>query len=184
MKKPSERESTALLIVDMQNGVVAGSHRLDEVIANINVLVERARAAKIAVIWIQHSDNGMKEDSASWQLVSQLIPEASDTLIRKRYLDSFEDTDLEAQLSRLDVKRVVVAGAQTDACIRAVLHGAFVRGYETTLIGDAHTTEDQSSHGLPAPEQLIQFTNTYWTWQAAPGRRGVVSKTAEVDFGH
>ena len=61
--------------------------------------------------------------------------------------------------------RVVVAGAQTDACIRATLHGAFVRGYDTVLVGDAHTTEDFSQYGLPPADKVIAHTNMYWTWQ-------------------
>ena len=49
---------------------------------------------------------------------------------------------VEAVLSELEVGRLVVVGAQTDACIRSTLHGAFVRGHDTALVSDGHTTED------------------------------------------
>jgi hypothetical protein len=77
----------------------------------------------------------------------------------------------------------VVAGAQTDACIRSTLHGAFVRGYDTTLVSDAHTTEDQTQWGAPPPDQVIAHTNLYWQDQAAPGRTAEVATTDGVDLG-
>ena len=103
--------------------------------------------------------------------------------IDKVYGDSFEATDLEAVLSGLGVGRVVVVGAQTDACIRSTLHGAFVRGYDTTLVSDAHTTEDQTAWGAPTPDMVVAHTNLYWREQAAPGRTAAVVATQDVTFG-
>ena len=80
------------------------------------------------------------------------------------------------------VGRVVVTGAQSDACIRATLHGALVRGYDVTLVGDAHTTEDLTDYGAPTPDLVISHTNLYWQWASAPGRRGDVVPTGEVDL--
>jgi len=134
------RPNTALLVVDVQNGVVDGAHERDAVVANVGSVVE------------------------------------------KHYGDSFEDTTLETVLSGLGVGRLVVAGAQTDACIRSTLHGAFVRGYDATLVSDAHTTEDHSAWGAPPPDQVIAHTNLYWTYQTAPGRTAGTAKTKEVDF--
>jgi isochorismate hydrolase len=103
--------------------------------------------------------------------------------IDKQYGDSFEGTSLESVLSALGVGSLVVVGAQTDACIRSTLHGAFVRGYDTTLVSDAHTTEDQTAWGAPPPDQVIAHTNLYWQYQAAPGRAAAVVETKDLDFG-
>jgi hypothetical protein len=103
--------------------------------------------------------------------------------VPKRYGDSFEDTTLEAELAARGVGRLVVTGAQTDACIRATLHGAFTRGYDTVLVSDAHTTEDLTAWGAPAPDQVIAHTNLYWTYQTAPGRTAGTVETRDVDFG-
>ena len=78
--------------------------------------------------------------------------------------------------------RVVVTGAQTDACVRSTLHGAFVRGYDTTLVGDAHTTEDLTAYGAPPPESVIAHTNLYWSFQTAPGRTAGTVPTEQVSF--
>ncbi|MFM2077620.1 MAG: hypothetical protein RJA49_1510 [Actinomycetota bacterium] len=178
------RPHTALLVVDVQNGVVEGAPRRDAVVANVAGLVDKARREDVPVIWVQHSDDdGLARETDNWRIVPELSPGSAEPLIEKRYGDSFEDTTLESVLSDLGVGRLVVVGAQTDACIRSTLHGAFVRGYDATLVGDAHTTEDLSAWGAPPPEQVIAHTNMYWQDQSAPGRTAGTVAAADVDFG-
>jgi nicotinamidase-related amidase len=176
------RPHTALLVVDVQNGVVDGAVRRDDVVANIAGLVDRARQAQVPVVWVQHSDDGLPRGSNEWGIVPELKPDDTEPLVEKNYGDSFEDTSLESVLSGLQVGRLLVTGAQTDACIRSTLHGALVRGYDATLVSDAHTTEDQTEWGAPPPEQVIAHTNLYWTYQSAPGRTAGTVLTRDVDF--
>ena len=177
-----DRPNTALLVVDVQNGVVAGGHERDAVVANISRLVDKARAEDVPVIWVQHSDDGIVRGSEDWQIVPELKPQGSERLIEKNYNDSFDDTNLEQALEELRVGRLIVVGAQTDACIRSTLHGAVVRGYDASLVSDAHTTEDQSPWGAPPPDQVIAFTNLYWKFHSAPGRTAGTVETDDVDF--
>ncbi|MBL1081718.1 cysteine hydrolase [Streptomyces actinomycinicus] len=177
-----DRPKTALVIIDVQNGVMAAAHHRDGVIANINTLLGAARSAGAPVIWVQHSSEELPFGSATWEYVPELVRTDGEPLVHKQYGDSFEDTELEAVLAAHKVGRLVVSGAQTDACIRSTLHGAIVRGYDATLVADAHTTEDLSAYGAPAPEQVIAHTNLYWQWQKAPGRRGGTVVTADVTF--
>jgi nicotinamidase-related amidase len=174
------RPNSALLVIDVQNGVVAGTPRRDEVIANIKTLVDRARGEDVPVIWVQHSDDGLQEGSEAWQYVPELVRDEAEPLVHKHWGDSFEATDLESLLAERGVGRLVVTGAQTDACIRSTLHGAFVRGYDVTLVADAHTTEDLSAYGAPPPEQVIAHTNLYWADHSAPGRSASAVDTADV----
>ena len=176
------RPNTALLVVDVQHGVVEGAPGRDTVVANIGNLVEKARQEAVPVVWVQHNDEGLAKGSEAWQIVSELSPEEAEPLIEKSYGDSFEDTPFEAVLSELGVGRLIVVGAQTDACIRSTLHGAFARGYDATLVSDAHTTEDQTPWGAPPPEQVIAHTNLYWKYQTAPGRTAGTVETKDVDF--
>jgi nicotinamidase-related amidase len=176
------RPHTALLVVDVQNVVVAGAPRRDAVVANVARLVDKARHEEVPVVWVQHSDEHIVRGSDDWRFVPELSPDDAEPLVEKNYGDSFEATDLETVLSDLGVGRLVVVGAQTDACIRSTLHGAFVRGYDTTLVSDAHTTEDQTEWGAPPPEQVIAHTNLYWNYQTAPGRTAGTVETKDVDF--
>jgi len=179
----ADRPNTALLVVDVQKGVVAAAHERDSVVANIASLVERARRERVPVVWVRHSDEQLARGSEAWQIVPELAPGDAEPLVDKNYGDSFEATDLETVLSGLGVGRLFVAGAQTDACIRSTLHGAFVRGYDATLVADAHTTEDLTAWGAPPPYQVIAHTNLYWAYQAAPGRTAGTVETKDVDFG-
>lgn len=176
------RPNTALLVVDVQNGVVEAAHDRDRVVANVRTLVDAARRESIPVVWVQHSDDQLVRGSEGWKIVAELTPNDAEPLVEKSFGDSFEDTTLEAVLSEREVGRLVVVGAQTDACIRSTLHGAIARGYDALLVSDAHTTEDQSSWGAPSPELVIAHTNLYWTYQTAPGRTAGTATTSEVDF--
>jgi nicotinamidase-related amidase len=180
----ANRPGTALLVIDVQNGVVAGAHERDSVVANIGGLVEKARQEDVPVVWVQHSDDGgLAKGGDGWRIVPELAPDDSEPLVEKMYGDSFEDTNLETVLAELGVGRLVVVGAQTDACIRSTLHGAFVRGYDATLVSDAHTTEDLTAWGAPPPGQVIAHTNLYWADESAPGRTAGTVETKDVEFG-
>lgn len=177
-----DRPHTALLIVDVQHGAVDGAPRRDEVITNIVSLVDRARAAQVPVVWVQHHDDDLRRGSDAWQFVEGLDPAESEPLVAKSYGDAFEETSLEQVLAELRVGRLIVAGAQTDQCIRSTLHGALARGYDAMLVSDAHTTEDLSAYGAPPPEQVIAHTNLYWTHQEAPGRTAGTLAAGDVAF--
>ena len=177
-----DRPNPALLVIDVQNGVVAGAHDRDAVIANINTLVDKARSEDVAVVWVQHADEGLQKDSEEWRYVPELVRRDSEPLVHKGYGDSFEDTELEELLADRGVGHLVISGAQTDWCIRSTMHGAFARGYDVTLVGDAHTTDDLTEYGAPSPDMVIAHTNLYWNGQRAPGRSGATVPTAEVRF--
>src|ERR1700716_2871523 len=151
------RQNTALLVVDVQNGVVEGAHERDAVVANVGSLVEKARRERIPVVWVQHSGEQLARGSEGWRIVPELTPGGDGAL--------------------------GVAGAETDACIRSTLHGAFVRGYDATLVSDAHTAGDKTAWGAPPPEQVIAHTNLYWTYESAPGRTAGTVETQDVNFG-
>ena len=179
----ADRPNTALVVIDVQNGVVGEAYQRDAVIANIGELVGRAREAGTPVVWVQHSDEHLAQGSDDWAYVPELPRRDTEPLVHKHFGDAFEATDLEAVLASAGVGRLVVTGAQTDACIRSTIHGAFTRGYDVTLVGDAHTTEDQTAWGAPPPEAIISFTNLYWSDQDGPGRTAGVVATKDVTFG-
>ncbi|MBW0117644.1 isochorismatase family protein [Pseudonocardia abyssalis] len=177
-----DRPHTALLVVDVQNGVVVEAHDRDAVVGKVAALVARARHEQVPVVWVQQTDDEFPRGSDTWGVVPELDPADHEPRIEKEHGDSFEATELAEVLAGLGVGRVVVAGAQTDACIRATLHGAFVRGYDTVLVTDAHTTEDLTAYGAPPPPQVIAHTNLYWGFQSGPGRTATTATAAEVDL--
>ena len=174
---------TALLVIDVQRDVVANAFRRNEVVANIEHLVESARKAEVPVIWVQHSDDELVKGSEGWAYVSELRMGNGEPVVHKQFGDSFEGTNLDELLQELAIEQLIVCGAQTDACIRSTLHGAIARGYNATLVSDAHTTDDCTWATPPlSAEQVIAHTNFYWNWQRTPRAVGGTSLTAEVVF--
>ena len=148
--------------------MVEGHHQRDAVIANIATLVDKARGAAVPIVWVQHSDAQLERGSEAWNTSPSCRGRVRKLLVHKSYGDSFEGTDLEEVLAAAGVGHLLVAGAQTDECIRSTIHGAFVRGYDVTLVADAHSTEDQTAWGAPPPELVIAHTNLYWQNQRLP----------------
>jgi nicotinamidase-related amidase len=178
----TDRSRTALVVIDVQNGVVGEAYDRDAVVAKIATLVDKARGGGVPVIWVQHSSDNLAQGSEAWHYVPELPQGAGEPVVHKRYGDSFEGTDLEDVLAAVGIGHLVVAGAQTDECIRSTIHGAFTRGYDVTLVGDAHTTEDLTAYGAPPPAQVIAHTNLYWKYHEAPGRTAAVVETDDVRF--
>ena len=178
-----DRPHTALVVFDVQHGVVAGTHERATVVANIDRLVDEARRVQVPVVCVQHSDEQLVRGSDDWQIVPELTPGDGEPLVHTSYPDSFEETALETALSGLRVGRVVVAGAQTDECNRSTLHGAVVHGDDALLVSDAHTTEHHSEWDAPPPDKVIAHTNLYWAHCTAPGRTVGTVETKDVELG-
>jgi len=176
------RSKAALLVVDMQNAVVAAACNRSAVVDNIRRLVQKARQERVSVIWVQHADEDLPPGSHAWQIVPELVPDGDEVCIAKHYGDAFEGTGLEALLQEREIGRLFVVGAQTDACIRATLHGGFARGYDVTLVSDAHTTEERPGSDMPTARQVIALTNRYWSRHRAPGRTAAVFETDSLSF--
>jgi nicotinamidase-related amidase len=149
------RNETALLVVDVQNDVVANAWRRDEVVDRIAGLVESARAADVPVVWVQHNEEEMGIGSVGWGIVDRLVRADGEPRIDKHYGDSFADTTLESVFEQLDVGHIVLCGAQTDACITATMYGGIIRGYDVTLVEDAHTTDDSEFGDVPLPAEVL-----------------------------
>lgn len=181
---PSQtRPNTALLVIDVQRDVVVNAHDRGSVIAAIDGLVARVRTADIPVVWVQHADEDLPAETPGWEIVEELSPQPQDPIVHKHFRDSFEQTNLDEVLATLDVGSLLVTGAQSDYCVRWTLHGAHARGYNTTLVADAHTTDDPPTDALPSASQTVSALNNVWGSQAAEGRSADVVRADEVVIG-
>ena len=177
------RDKSALLVIDVQNGVAEGAYNLPEVLANINVAVDKARAAGVPVVWVQHSDEELEIDSERWQIVPELSPVDGEPKVRKLFRSSFEATDLESILAGLGVGHIFVTGMQTDNCVRHTTHAAQERGYDITVLADAHSTTgyEWDGHVVDAKAVVDQFNDNFYLSEL-PGRFTRSIKTAELSF--
>jgi nicotinamidase-related amidase len=174
-----------LLVVDFQIDVVKDGWDAARVGANLAQAVARARARGTPVIWVQHEAEDLPHGSAGWQFAPGLVPDAGEARVYKKYNSAFEETPLEAELARLGATRLVLAGAMTNWCIRSTAYAALERGYDLTLLTDAHTTSDLDMRNgtvRPAPG-IVDDLNVAMNWVAYPGRVARTATAAEVEFG-
>ncbi len=180
-----EGQQAVLLVVDVQVGVMAQAWDAARVIGKLQRAVERARAQGVPVVWVQHSDAELQTGSSAWEWVPELVPAAGEPLVHKRFNSAFEQTTLEEHLSRLGATHIVLAGASSNWCIRATAYAALERGYDLTLLKDAHTTEtmvlDDGSRIEAA--SVVRELNIAMTWLSYPGRANRTASVEEVDFG-
>jgi len=178
-----DRNMKALMVIDVQNGVVEYARHRDETVARIKGLVEKARAADTEVIWVQHSEDEMPIGSQYWQIVPELKPNPDEKIIHKLWRSSFEETDLEDVLEELNVEHLIITGAQTNYCVRHTVHAAIERGLDVTLVEDAHTTMDESWNGNPIPaEYIIAELNRSCSDYDLPDSRVDVVLTENIRF--
>lgn len=179
-----EGTSGVLLVVDVQVGVMVESWDSERIVKNVARSVERARAEGVPVVWVQHSDEELPHGSPQWQWVPELVPANGETLIHKNFNSSFEQSGLEEELAKLGATHIALAGAATNWCIRATAYGALDRGYDLTLIEDAHTTgamELDNGTRIEA-SNVIDELNACMTWVSYPGRANATATAEEVDF--
>ena len=179
----SDRTQSALLVIDVQNGVVDDAFSRDAIIGHMSDVVENARAHNVPVIWVQHSDEELVIDSHEWQIVPELVPLDNEKIVRKLFRNSFVETQLGEILDDLKVGHLYICGAQTNNCVRHTCHGALERGYDITLVSDAHTASgyDWKGHTVDA-EDVINEQNDNFTGFALPSRKATVVVSALITF--
>ena len=179
-----EGNKGVLMVVDVQVGVVREAWEAPRAIANVARVVEQARAQGVPVWWVQHADHDLAHGSADWQWVPELVPALGEPLFHKQFNSSFEQTALEVELASLGATHIVLAGAATNWCIRATAYGALERGYDLTLVNDAHTTGSMAlDDGTSVrADSVIRELNIAMTWLSYPGRKNGTAMAEAVDF--
>ena len=138
--------STALLVIDVQRGLFDAEPRpfeADAVIARINALTARARAANVPVVLVQHQSASLPAGSDAWRFAAELHVDPRDTVVPKTTPDAFLRTDLEERLVAWQVRQVVICGYACEFCVDTTTRRAAAIGYGVTLAADAHTTHDK-----------------------------------------
>ena len=173
-----------LVIVDTQVGVMSDLWQAARVIQNVSCAVARARAQGVPVIWVQHSDEELAYGSPDWQWVPEVTPAPAELVIHKHFNSAFEQTPFEVELAKLGATHISLAGAATNWCIRATAYGALDRGYDLTLIEDAHTTgtiELENGVTIEAAH-VIEELNVVMKWVSYPGRINRTTTAEKADF--
>lgn len=174
---------SALVVIDVQNAVIADTWDRDGVVARIAALVGRARAEGVPVISVRHEEPGspdLARGAWGWRFDDRVAPMPGEWVITRQYPDAFAVTMLADALDAMDVTHVVIAGARTDRCVQATVYRAIAEGWHVTLAGDCHTTATESA-GVSG-EQVVSHTNAALASLEYPGRVVEVVPHDEVSF--
>lgn len=171
----------ALMVLDVQNDVVADAADRDTIVATIADLVDRARCHGTPVIWVRHHDEDLLQGGAGWHIVPELVPADGEVIIEKTYGDAFAETELLERMADLSATGIILTGAQTDFCVRSTLIGGLYRGIPMTLVADAHTTVDLRGFGFDyTPDEAKRLVNSFASHTVLPGVRSRLVTAAEL----
>ncbi|MFH8436634.1 cysteine hydrolase family protein [Streptomyces sp. NPDC018007] len=181
----AEEAVSALLVIDMQNALVAIAHRASATVAAVAGLQERARSAGAPVVLVQQEDEELERGTKGWRIAPELAPAPGDTVLPKSAPDGFLGTGLDALLRGRGVTEVVVTGFATEICVESTARQALSRGYDVVLVADGHTTSLRPDGSGPyaAPEASVAHHNEIYRNLRFPGRRVRVLPAAEIGFG-
>ncbi len=173
---------TALVVIDVQKGLMEEAYQRDEILSRIDTLLARARASQAPVIYVQHDGprgHGLEVGTDAWQIHPAIAPQNGEPIVNKRASDAFYDTTLKQELDRRGIRHLVVVGGQTEYCVDTTVRRATTCGYDVTLVSDAHTTYDCES--LTAP-QIIAHTNEMLDGFQTDTCAIIVKPTSEITF--
>jgi nicotinamidase-related amidase len=174
--------NVALLIIDVQSAFFDKKYgvyvyRGKECLSRIKGLIIRARKAGVPVIYVQHDgDKGtpFEPRKSGWPIHAAIAPRQGELVIHKRTPDSFYGTTLQAELESRGIRRLIIAGIQSDWCVDTTVRRAYSLEYDVTVVEDAHTTHDMKI--LKAP-QIIAHHNSIFG-----GRFAKLKKADDIDF--
>lgn len=153
---------SALLVIDMQVGLLYGPqipHRKDILLDNISRLIVRAREARTALFFAQHTGphgSPIAAGSDLWQRAAELPLRESDRCFNKSRPSCFSDTPLLAWLREAGITRLIVVGMKTEYCVDSTCRAAAELGFDVVLVSDAHSTTDSA---VLSAEQIIAHHN-------------------------
>lgn len=156
---------TALVIIDVQMGMFDEDepvHNGEELLKTLSAVIDRARQARVPVVYVQHNDSQFVKGGSAWPIHPAIPPQAGEVVVQKHTPDSFHETNLQDELDKLGVKKLIIGGIQTEYCVDTTSRRAFTQGYDVTLIADGHSTWNNKY--ITAEQVIAHHNNTLDGW--------------------
>lgn len=185
MEYKISKENTAVVVIDLQKGIVAmpaEPYSSKEVIENAVKIIETARKLQMPVFLVHVTPSADRKDAlhpivesplsvgqppADWaEYIPELNIQPTDFLITKRHWGAFYGTELDLQLRRRGVDTIILCGISTNIGVESTARFAYEYGYNQIFAEDAMASRSAEMH-----QNTVKFTFP---------RLGLVMKTAEV----
>jgi nicotinamidase-related amidase len=163
--KPLQPATTALVLVDLQRGIIgmgAQPHEAADVVANSMRLAEKFRelGSPVFLTHVVASPDGadrlrpdadeamqMRDVPADFSvIVPELGPKAGDIVIDKRQWGAFFGTPLDLQLRRRGIRTIVLGGISTNYGVESTARDAYERSYDLVFAEDAMSARSAEDH--------------------------------------
>ncbi len=151
--------TTALIVIDLQEGIVGGKfvHPIDEIVERTCALIDVFRARRLPVVLVnvagrapgctERGPRGSLSFAEGWtNLLPQLNQQPGDLIVTKHSWGAFATTDLESKLKARGVTQVVLAGVATSGGVEATARQTYEHGFNVTLALDAMTDGGEEAH--------------------------------------
>jgi nicotinamidase-related amidase len=148
----------ALLIIDVQVEFIEGDpavHDAANMLKRIQSLIAKARTANVPILYVEH----VEDPEEFGPIHPQIAPQEGDIVIQKLTPNSFYQTPLQQELERKNIKKLILAGFQTEYCIDTTCRHAWSLGYDVVLLMDAHSTFTSDYSPLHAEQIIAHHTN-------------------------
>lgn len=170
-------ERSAVVVIDLLKGFFKSNPTLPDPLGAqrlfgvVRRLIDAGRECGVTIVFIK--DNFLPEEVGHdkhfkiWgphcvvgtpdaDVVDELAPRPGDYQIQKKHYSGFNGTRLDAVLRELDIKRLYVTGAWTEACVQHTVIDAFYLNYEIFVIADGVSSPDQAAH-----EYALKYMQRY-----------------------
>ena len=157
--------TSALVVIDVQESfrrrpsweVVSNP----DITADVQRLVDAARAAGDLVVWVLHSEpgsGGVFDPAAGHvRLMDELVPLDGEPIVTKTSRNAFTTTNLGQLLTERGIRHLVICGIQTEQCCETTARVANDLGYDVTFVTDATATFPIPHRDAPAGRSVAEL---------------------------
>lgn len=162
-------EQTALILIDMQNGLLERPvYKKQALLDHVGLLAEAFRRAGLPVIFFRHTnDSFSKLNTPPWEISDDLHPSETDIAFNKTHSSAFKEKAFTVYLQEKNILRIAIAGLVSNGCVQAACTDALKLGFHVILARDAHSTWGKDS------AEVIKI------WNETLAARGAVLMTAK-----
>jgi nicotinamidase-related amidase len=163
-----ESSKSALLVMDVQQGVVGRFPGADALLQSLKQAIDAARRAGIKIVYVRlafragypdvspnnrsfsmiaaHAGDAFSEPSPALQIHPQVAPQADDLVVVKKRVSAFSGSDLELLLRSLQINHLILTGIATSGVVLSTVREAADKDYQLTVLSDACLDGDEEVH--------------------------------------
>jgi nicotinamidase-related amidase len=147
--QPAALAQSVIIVVDAQKEYTEGALPLVGIDRSIDALARflaRARKAKVPIIHVKQVGRPgspiCDPQGPFIEIIDKVKPLPGEPVVEKRLPSSFTQTTLEAELTRIGRRDLIITGYMTHMCLNSTTRAATEAGYQCTVVAELTATRD------------------------------------------